>query len=292
MRYYLENDILKVEMDSFGAEIKSIIRKDNNREYLWYGNPKVWGRTSPVLFPIVGTCRNNEYKYNNTTYHLESHGFARDNEHTMVEQTEDEIWFELRETPETLKKFPFNFILRIGYKLVNDTVKVMWKVENTSEDKMYFQIGAHPAFLCPVHGEKNKKGYTLCFDTNSNIKHHGNKKGVAVHEDLTLELTNGKVEITEDFFDRSTFMIEDKQASMVAIEDPSGTRFVEVRFDAPLFAIWSPENKNAPFFCIEPWFGRSDYDDFEGDISEREFIQCLEKNDIFDAGYEMSFFRV
>ncbi len=292
MRYYLENEIIKAEFDSFGGELKSVIRKDSNREYMWYGNPKYWGRTSPVLFPIVGTLRDNTYRFGGQEYRMSSHGFARDMEHTMVSITENEIWFELKETPATLEKYPFEFVLNLGYRLEGDRLEVLWKVTNPSDSDMYFSIGAHPAFLCPIHGEKNKAGYYLAFDGVDEIKHHGNKGGLAVHEDLTLELSGGRVKITEGFFDRSTYMIEGRQAGVVAIEDQEGKRFIEMDFDTPLFAIWSAEGKNAPFICIEPWFGMCDWEGFTGTFDEKAYMQKLAAKEEFKASYGVRFLSV
>lgn len=292
MRYYLENELIKAEFDSFGGELKSVIRKDSNREYMWYGNPKYWGRTSPVLFPIVGTLRNNTYRFKDKEYKMSSHGFARDMEHTLVSQTENEIWFELRQNAETLGKYPFEFVLNLGYRLEGDRLEVLWKVTNPSKDELLFSIGAHPAFLCPIHGEKSKAGYYLAFGGTDEIRHHGNKGGLAIKEDLRLKLTDGRVKITEEFFDRSTFMIEDKQTSLVAIEDPEGRRFIEVDFDTPLFAIWSSEGKNAPFICIEPWFGMCDWDGFEGSFEEKSYMQKLAGGEEFNASYGIRFIGV
>lgn len=294
MRYFLENDILKVEIDSFGAELKSVIRKDNNREYMWYGNKKFWARTSPVLFPFVGSMKDKKFTVEGKDYPMGQHGFARDMEHEWISQTEDEIWFCLKSNQETLEKFPFSFELHLGYRLTNDKVDVLWKVINPAEQDLYFSIGAHPAFLCPVHGEKDKTGYRLTFEGVSEIHHHGNTldTGLAVREDLVLSLTDGYATITKDFFDRCTYMIEGNQTNKVGIADPQGNPIVDVVFDTPLFAIWSPEGKNAPFLCIEPWFGRSDATDFQGDITKREYMEILKPKGVFEAGYSMIFYAV
>lgn len=294
MRLFLENEFIKVEVDSFGAEIKSVMRKDNNREYMWYRNRKYWGRTSPVLFPFVGSMKNKSFSWKGNVYPMEQHGFARDMEHSLISWTEEDVWFELKSNEETRKKYPFDFVLSIGYCLNGCMVEVMWKVENPADENLYFSIGAHPAFLCPVHGEHSKIGYRLTFDGVSEIRYHGNNKdtGLAIKEDLVLPLKKGCASITSDFFDRCTYMIEGNQTKKVGIEDIDGKPIVDVLFDAPLFAIWSPERKNAPFLCIEPWFGRSDYEDFEGDLSERDYMQCLEPKGIFKAGYSMVFHRI
>lgn len=291
MRVYLENDILKAEFDTFGAELKSVMNKTENREYMWYGNPRFWGRTSPVLFPFVGSLKEKRFLLNGKAWPMGQHGFARDHEHTLISNSGTELRFAFESSEATLAKFPFAFRLETVYTLSGCSLSVRWEVTNPGSEALPFSIGAHPAFLCPIHGESSKAGYRLCFDGVEKIRHHGNsrKTGLSVKEDLTLTLENGKALITPDFFDRCTYMIEGNQCSSVGLEDPEGRRFITVKFNTPLFAVWSPEEKNAPFVCIEPWYGRTDAEDFEGDLYAREYQQLLAPADTFTGGYEMLF---
>lgn len=298
MRKFLENSTLKVEIDTLGAEVKSVMSKKNNREYMWYGNPKFWGRTSPVLFPFVGSLKDKKYSWEGVEYSMGQHGFARDNEFEVVEESENEIWFLFSSNETTLKKYPFEFKLYIGYCLEGNNVKVLWKVENPSDKTMYFSIGAHPAFLCPANAREDmetysKEGYRLFFEGVNEIHHHGNDvaSGMALREDIVLPLTDHRTVITKEFFDRCTYMIEGNQTGCVGIEDEKGHRIVDVLFDTPLFAVWSPEKKNAPFICIEPWYGRCDAVDFEGDLATREFTNVLHGGETFDGGYSMRFYE-
>lgn len=309
MRYILENDILRVEVDSFGAELKSVKSKKNDREYMWYADKKFWGRTSPVLFPFVGSVKNKEYILNGKSYPMGQHGFARDMEHSFLSKTDDEIYFELKSNEETLSKYPFEFVLKIGYKLIENTIKVIWEVYNPSGETLPFSIGAHPAFICPLDNENSKAGYKISFkkfaekteNTPFNtvidafaktvpvevIHHHGNTRdtGLAITEDIILTLENGVCSITPEFFDRCTYMIEGNQANSVGLIDKNGNEYVTVLFDTPLFAIWSPEEKNAPFVCIEPWYGRCDHIDFSGELKDREYTNMLGANETFHAEY-------
>lgn len=291
MRYTLENEALKVEIDSFGAEIKSIKRVSDDREYMWCGDPKYWGRTSPVLFPFVGAPRNKEYRYEGKTYAMGQHGFARDMEFELELSEQGSIWFVLSSTEETYAKYPFHFKLHIGYELRENEVQVLWKVENTDSRPMYFSIGAHPAFLCPIHGEGDKLGYGLKFGgLTDELHHHGNTpEGMAVMEDEVLALAGGEVRFTPGFFDKCTYMVEGAQTGEVSLLDRDGEAYVTVRFDAPLFAVWSPEGKDAPFVCIEPWYGRCDAVDFEGSLAERAYENELAPDGTFTASYGMEF---
>lgn len=294
MRYFLENEELKVEIDSHGAELKSVLDKRNYREYMWYGNGKFWGRTSPVLFPFVGSLKGKAFRYDGREYSMGQHGFARDMEHKLVRKTESELWFALESDETTLQKYPFSFRLSIGYELSGRDLCVKWKVENTGDKTMYFSIGAHPAFLCPVHGEGSKAGYALYFEGADAIHHHGNMldTGLALREDLVLPLKEHCVEITDSFFDRCTYMVEGKQTGKVGIRDPKGQPVVDVTFDAPLFAIWSPEGKNAPFLCIEPWYGRCDAEDFAGELADRAYTNVLQAGQIFEAQYAITYHAI
>lgn len=291
MRYVIENEKLRVEIDSFGAEVKSVFGKENNLEYIWQGDKRFWGRTSPVLFPFVGSLKNKEYRYEGKTYPMGQHGFARDMEHEPVSLSADEIWFRLMSNEETLAKYPFEFVLNIGYRLSDRRLEVMWKVDNPSDKTMYFSIGAHPAFNCPIRGDEDKYGYKIMFGGVDEIHHHGNDvpTGLALREDIVLPLKDHCVEITPGFFDRCTYMIEGSQTGEVGLLDKNGDRYVTLNFDTPLFAIWSPEGKNAPFVCIEPWYGRCDAQDFDGSLEEREFTNVLEGGKSFERSYFIEF---
>lgn len=292
MRYLLENEVLRVEIDSLGAELKSVQRKSDNREYMWQGDPKYWGRTSPVLFPFVGGTKNKEYRYEGKTYAMGQHGFARDMEFLPEEQEAERIWFVMTSTEETYAMYPFAFRLHIGYELTENQVNVLWRVENTDRKPLYFSIGAHPGFRCPIHGEADKLGYGLKFGgLDTELHHHGNTpEGLAVMQDEVLALKDGAVSFTPGFFDKCTYIVEGKQTGEVSLLDLAGVPYVTVKFDAPLFGIWSPEGKDAPFVCIEPWYGRCDEEDFEGSIAERAYENALAAGGTFEASYQMCFF--
>ena len=291
MRYILENEILCVEIDSFGAELKSVKNKTTNQEYMWQGDPQYWGRTSPILFPFVGSLKDKCYTYEGKTYSMGQHGFARDMEHALLSKTDTTIYFELASTEETMEKYPFSFLLSLGYELVGNELKVIWKVTNNATDKtLHFSIGAHPAFNCPIHGEENKAGYKFYFGGADEIHHHGHTDtGLSIEEDIVLPLEDHRATMTPEFFDGSTYIIEGPQTTEIGVEDPAGDRFVTVFFDMPIVALWSPPGKNAPFICIEPWFGRCDAHDFEGTLEERAFNNALTAGDKFETSYTIRF---
>src|SRR5579863_1562343 len=141
----LENHFLAVSIKQKGAELCSIVRKDIPLEYIWSGDPVIWGKTSPVLFPIVGTLKDNTFLYNGQRYTLSRHGFARDSEFLLVEQHSTRAVFLLRDTPATFKNYPFHFELFLKYEIDGDSLGVTYEVNNTGAEVLYFSIGGHPA---------------------------------------------------------------------------------------------------------------------------------------------------
>ena len=141
MQVVLENEALKVTINSFGAELASIQGKATDTEYLWNADAKFWKRTAPVLFPFVGSLKNKEYHYEGKIYSMGQHGFARDMEFAVDVQTATEAWFSLRSNEETKAKYPFEFILKVGYELEGKDLKVIWQVENPDTKTLYFSIG-------------------------------------------------------------------------------------------------------------------------------------------------------
>lgn len=145
----LSNDQLTVSLATAGAELQHIIRKDNGLEYLWSGDPAVWGKKSPVLFPIVGGLKNNTYTYNGNSYTLGRHGFARESEFEVLTQSTEEVTFRLTDNEATRAVYPFRFDFRVRYSLVGDTLKVTYHVHNTDSKELLFSVGGHPAFKVP-----------------------------------------------------------------------------------------------------------------------------------------------
>ncbi|MBB5194227.1 aldose 1-epimerase family protein [Anaerocolumna cellulosilytica] len=285
--HYLKNNELCLCIDTFGAELKSIQTVDNSTEYLWSGNPLYWKRNSPVLFPIVGSLKNQSYIYKNKSYHMSQHGFARDMEFKLTEVTETEIWFQLTATEATKKVYPFNFTLDIGYRLRNRQITVLWKVKNSGTDTMYFSIGAHPAFLCPLRDEDNQTDYFLQFDSLNPLNYLLiNQEGLAVKEQPEiLNTENGMLSIRQGMFDKDALIFENNQSHKISLTLPNKKPYITVSFEAPLFGLWSPAGKNAPFICIEPWYGRCDSSHFNGSLEEREWGNVLDAGKIFSSEY-------
>ena len=287
-RFQIRNESLTLEIDAHGAEMKSLIDNCSGQEYLWCGDAAYWGRTSPVLFPLVGNYREKQSCFDGKWYSLSQHGFARDMDFELVSEKGDEIWFALEDSPETLEKYPFGFRLELGYRLQRRAVEVLWKVTNKNDREMYFSIGGHPAFNCPLREGEKQTDYRIGFDTCEPLTASVlDENGTVSERTKVLELTDGMLQITDSLFDEDALIVEHDQAHKVALYTPEGEKYLEVKFEAPLFGIWSPAGKHAPFVCIEPWYGRSDRADFGQKLEEREWGNVLKAGEIFTAAYQI-----
>lgn len=286
--FQISNEKITVQVDSMGAELKSLKDVAADREYMWNADPQYWKRTSPVLFPLVGGVRNGVYRLDGREYPMGQHGFARDMEFRLKSQVAHEIWFTLESDEETLARYPYPFVLELGYELADRTVIVKWRVKNPSKEPMYFSIGGHPAFLCPITEGTKQSDYAIRFDTEGQIVSSCLDAGVVSGMTMTYRLKDGILPVTEHLFDGDALVIERDQAHKAALVTPDGRDYLTVEFDAPLFGIWSPPKKQAPFICIEPWYGRCDRADYEGDWTGREWMQSLDAGETFAADYKIT----
>ena len=281
----LVNDIIAVSVKEHGAELCSI--RKGEVEYLWQADPAFWARHSPVLFPIVGAVWEGKYRVDGKEYPMGQHGFARDMDFTLVNQTETEVRYRLESSEETLAKYPWPFVLEIAYRVHENKVDVIWEVTNPGEADMPFQIGAHPAFYYPDYDKEKKDRGFFSFDRTEGIEYILiSEKGCAeTRVKYPMELKDGKLPLDTSSFDRDAFIIEDSQVKKVTLHRQDGTPWLSMSFDAPLVGLWSPPGKNAPFICIEPWYGRCDRAHFAGEYKEKDWVNILAPGEKFSSVY-------
>lgn len=280
MNTTISNSNLTVQIKHLGAELFSL-KSNQNKEYIWEGNPIFWGKHSPILFPIVGSLKNNSYSYNEKEYELNRHGFTREMEFELIERTEESATFSLISTFETKKIYPFDFELQICYSLKDNKLNIDYKVINKNDFIMPFAIGAHPAFALPG----NFEDYSLEFQQDEALKYYLLEEGLISNSTNELQLDNSQLGLRYQLFEKDALVFKTLKSKTITIlknENP----ILKVNFtDFPNLGIWTVVN--APFLCIEPWFGYSDtlneYDDF----SKKEGIQLLETNEIFESNYSI-----
>lgn len=273
----ISNNFLSAKINSKGAELFSL--KTNNQEYIWEGNPDFWGKHAPVLFPIVGTLKNNSYQIHEKNYKLSRHGFARDMTFELIEKTENSATFSIQSSEETLKVYPFEFELQIQYLLEEKKLNTSYKVINKSQFQMPFSIGAHPAFA--LNG--NFEDFEIQFEKDEPLAYSLLENDLISNQTKTLEKQNGVVPLNYKLFENDALIFKNLASKSLNILK-NKTPLLKVDFQGfPHLGIWT--KKDAPFLCIEPWYGYSDTNDSTGNLFEKEGIQLLDANEIFQSNF-------
>lgn len=281
---------MQISVSHKGAELTSLV--NNRREYLWQGVPEFWGRRAPILFPIVGKLSDDKLRINGHEYTMKQHGFARDTE--FVESNGRYVL-----TENGRENYPYAYELAVKYLVDGNTLTCNWQVTNRGDENMYFQIGAHPAFLLPDYDAKDViHGYIQCYDANDNVVSpmvfSTLVNGLRAHYSQPKTLLNDKgiLALTNTTFADDAILIEAQQVAKVALFDKHGKRVLTIGCpQADAFGLWAPNKPGCPFVCIEPWCGIADNAGFKGDISERDCIHSIEPNEILDFSYSLTLNR-
>ncbi|EAC8103712.1 aldose 1-epimerase family protein [Listeria monocytogenes] len=285
----LENEVLLVEMKTAGAELTRIFHKDTGLEYLWNADSKFWGRHSPVLFPTVGRLIDDTYLVDGKQYHLGQHGFARDRDFQVIEQTENTVRFELDADEDSLAIYPYKFKLSIIYTIEKNTVAVSYEVENTDNKRIYFSIGAHPAFHLPLTDGTTFEDYYLDFGTEENLEtlclegpyRSGDIKKIIDEPARYLPLSY-------DLFKNDALIFEALKQKEMTIKSDKTPHFVKVSFpEFPFVGVWTAK-PGTPFLCIEPWYGIADGAGESVELRDKAGIEHLEPEAVFASEYEIT----
>lgn len=283
MVHYIENELFKIGVKEYGCELTSVYSKKDNYEYLWQGNEKIWHGQSPILFPIVGRLIDDKYRLDGKEYNMPKHGFARKSDWKLLSKEEDSMAFILSETEDTLKNFPYYFDLIITFTLNANKLKVNHCVVNKNKTKMYFSLGAHPAFNCEL-GDK------LVFDENETLSTEKIDLDKSLRLPETLPVLNNEKEITitEHIFDDDALIlhgIKSKHISLIHKDNKHSVIFDMGR--SPYLGIWA--KPGAPYVCLEPWCGVNDSFERKPDFSQKDGINELDAEDIFNFAWEAEF---
>jgi galactose mutarotase-like enzyme len=282
----LENEFYEIKIHPSGAEIHSVYSKKINREIIWQAKPEVWSRHAPVLFPIVGKLKENKYQYKNNWYNLPQHGFARDQQFDVIASNIKKAVFLLSSTEETKQHFPFNFNLKITYEIMEESIHCFYQVLNTGENDLYFSIGAHPGFICPIDENEKWTDYSIIFEQIESANRLCLEDGL-LNDDTVPFLTNqNSIPLNTNLFDQDALVF--KQLNSEALFLKSKKHCLKFSWhNMPYLGIWTKKGQHQ-FICIEPWHGVADSKNSSGNITKKEGIIKLNQNEEFNCNFGFS----
>ncbi|RYY61781.1 MAG: aldose 1-epimerase family protein [Chitinophagaceae bacterium] len=286
----IENDSLVVTLDPKGAELKRIYHKGTNLDYLWNADPAFWAKSSPILFPIVGTLKSDTVVYEGKDYHMGRHGFARDREFMIEKQDKSSIVFLLVSDEDTREKFPFEFEFRVEYRLSQSSLSVTYHVKNPDTKPLWFSVGGHPAFKVPLAQGEGYTDYYIEFEKPETAGRWLISKDGLIEDHSTPLLDNtNRLPLVHELFYKDAVVLKHLESASVTLRNSKSTH--GLRFDYPGFpflGIWAA--KDADFVCIEPWCGIADRVNSNQQLTEKEGIEKLESGADFRRTWVATFF--
>jgi len=284
----IENDFLKVSIRNKGGELTSVYNKISGVEHLWQGDPNIWSWHAPNLFPVVGGLINNELLVDGKTYPMKRHGFNRESELLLLASNEVSARFSLPYSDHTLEVFPYKFDFQVHYDLIDNALRVTYKVINHQRDTIYFSVGGHPAFNVPFHTGESYEDYYLEFESEEKLeKHLLSAEGFFTGKTQPVKLEGKKLSLTREMFKEDAWVFKKLNSREVTIKSDKHDQTLSVEF--PHFnylGIWA--KPGADFLCIEPWLGCADTEGKHVDITQKEAIQHLKYGHVFEAAFFIS----
>lgn len=276
----ISNQFLSASIKSTGAELSSL--NCQGREYIWNADPAFWPKHAPVLFPIVGTLKNNRYTHQNQEYQMNRHGFARDREFRLTDHTPSSAEYSLSQDESTLQVYPFHFTLQIIYHLEQNRLVITYKVTNTDSDTIYFSLGAHPAISLPRAFED----YELKFKKTDDPIYQLLENDLLSKNTQKLSTSDGRLRLSYKLFEHDALVFRSVPSKSLEILE-QGKPYIIVDYpDFPDLGLWT--KPGAPFICVEPWFGHADFTDSSGRLTEKAGILSLPYGEVFSCQFALT----
>ena len=263
MLYTINNGYYSADINSIGAELTSL--KHRGKEYMWQGEH--WRGHAPVLFPIVGRV-NGEVEYKGREYAMPKHGFIKDRELSVIDKTESSVTLEYKSDERDYEIYPFLFIFRAHFALLDNGLKVDFEVESLDEKPMVHQFGWHPAFT--LFGEGDIENFTLDFgESVAPQKHLLTPAKFVSGETCPFPLADGKYKLSEKEIYTDDTIILSGTNGIVTLESPDTPESLTLTYtdNLPYLAIWKWPKTDARYICLEPWCG------IPGDGVSKEYLE-------------------
>jgi galactose mutarotase-like enzyme len=284
----IENEYLIAKIDAKGAQLSSLIDKATGTEHMWQADEAIWPWHAPNLFPVVGGLINNELVVDGHKYPMSRHGFARQSEFVLLNADDVSASFSLPYCDKTLQVYPYKFDYQVLYTLIDNSIRITYKVINLDKKTIYFSVGAHPAFNIPFNKGENYEDYYIEFETDEHLETELlSGDGFFTGESHPVPTPGNKLYLTRQLFDDDALVLKKLSSRMVTIKSNRHDQTLSVEF--PHFSylgIWA--KPGADFVCIEPWLGCADTQGEQKDISKKELIQKLHAGHVFEAPFFIS----
>lgn len=277
----IQNQYIQAEIYFLGAELHSLRRKSDQREYLWQADPRFWNRHAPILFPVVGRLNHHSFTFEGKNYSLGQHGFARDTAFDLVRQDASSVTFGLHHD-RISQPYPFKFLFEVTYTLEDYTLVQTFRCRNLGSGPMYFSVGGHPAFHCnPIESG------TLTFEPPLDHDLWRLEDG-SIHHQPVDHIQASQIALDSATFNHDALIFEHTQNLHISLVQNYQKVLTVSTEDMPSLGLWS--KPGAPYVCIEPWDGLADFDIHDGDIRKKRGIVELNPEEQYEKGFRITLY--
>jgi len=275
--YEIASDLLRASIKTAGAEL-CMLRTGGGTDLLWSGDPAVWGRQAPTLFPVVGAMAGDRLLHKGVSYPMPKHGFARDLDFRLVRLSAHACAFRLKDDDGTRASYPFPFQLDLAFSILGAELKVQYHLHNPGDRDLPASFGAHPAFRWPLDESVAPDGYSLRFDrTETANRLEVGSDGLLTGRKVPFFRDVDQLKLRPDLFRAGAVVLEGLKSESVTLGADTGPG---VRLQAPGAKWWGFWTKpGAPFLCMEPWHGVADTFGADWDLRGKPGIMALAPGD-------------
>ena len=282
--FNLENSRVKIEVSTIGAELQSLYSKETALEYLWQLGYETWPHHSMLLFPNPGRIAGDRTIIDGKVYPATMHGFANDMEFEVLESDEKHLLLQICQNELTKKSFPYDFRLQVEFSLEEEVVVQKFRVINDDDRTVYFSLGAHPGFYCPIAIDETGDDYVMAFDSAQNVNLLELQDGTRLLTGKRIPYLVGEKDIplSDHFFDNGPLLLDGIDAKTITMKSKRSGRFVELGIEGfPYMCLWGVGSKMS-IMCIEPWCGTSDLADTDHVWETKLGIESVAVGEVFE----------
>jgi galactose mutarotase-like enzyme len=220
---------------------------------------------TPILFPICGPLNHGQYEWNQQTYAMKNHGFARTAVWEVVEtstQGEASITLKLTSNDESNKSFPFDFELLFKYSLKNGALTIEQTYKNRSSQDMPFYAGFHPYFLTDSKHLPYQTDAETYYDYNDDL----------------IKSYQGSIDL---FKLPESIVFLDAREPEISFPVNNNTR-IHLRYGEHFkyIVLWTVPDNN--FICVEPWMAKA------GEMHNKEELVYIAPNTTLNTYFNIS----
>lgn len=290
MNITLKNDQLTVVINTLGAEIQSLTTASGT-ELMWQADKSIWGRHAPLLFPIIGRLKDQQYTVDGKVVKISQHGFARDTEFTVIRQDETSVTFSIQDTEATRAVYPFSFALSITYTLSGNVLKKTHTVTNPSNTVLPYEIGGHDAYRTTLFPGEAMADYYIEFPGQSAIHpFQMDENCFLTPQKLDYPLSSGRLPLPPQVFGLDTIVLEKLPINQVTLANSKNG--VRLTVDFPEFdylGIWTKQvGYDTNYICIEPWTTLPECTFVGSELSDKAGIRLLQPGESESLSYTVT----